>query len=70
MEDSPFTVLGIYAILILLTIISIFAIVELKDDYETALIIVSDKGEGVKFTPGMLLFAALTLAVAIMNLLV
>lgn len=69
MEDSPFTVLGIYAILILLTIISIFAIVEFKDDYETALIIVSDKGEGVKFTPGMLLFAALTLAIAIMNLL-
>ncbi len=66
---NPFTVLGIYVTIILLTVISIIVIIEIKDDYEDALIIATYKGEGVKFTPGMILYAALTLAIAIMNLL-
>ena len=69
MEDSPFSILGIYAIIILLTVISIIIICETREDYEVELILATEKGEGVKLTLGMGLFAALTLAVAILNLL-
>ena len=69
MEDSPFSIMGIYAIIILLTIISIIIICAIKEDYEVDLIFAIDKGEGVKLTLGMGLFAALTLTMAIINLL-
>ena len=40
-----------------------------REDYEDVLIVATLKGEGVKLNVGMGLFAALTLAVAILNLL-
>lgn len=69
MEDGPFSISGIYVIIILLTVISAIILWETKEDYEDALILATNKGEGVKLTLGMGLFAALTLAVAIINLL-
>ena len=61
--------MGMYVIIILLTVISIILIVENKEDYEDALLLATCKGEGTKLTLGMGLFAALTLTVAILNLL-
>lgn len=69
MTDSPFSVMGLYVIIGLLTIISIIIVRETKEDYEGALTLATEKGESFKFTLGMVLFAALTLTIAILNLL-
>lgn len=69
MEESPFSIMGMYVIIILLTVISIILVIENKEDYEDALLLATCKGEGTKLTLGMGLFAALTLTVAILNLL-
>ena len=59
----------LYLWVILLTVWSVIAICRKKDDYEIALLMISDKGEGVRFTGGMLLFAAMTLTIAVISLL-
>ena len=48
---------------------SVISMFRKKDDYEMALLLISDKGEGVKFTGGMLAFAIMTLTIAVLSLL-
>ena len=52
-----------------LTLLSVISMFRKKDDYEMALLLISDKGEGVKFTGGMLAFAIMTLTIAVLSLL-
>lgn len=53
----------------LLTLVSVLAINRDRDDYWFALLMLNEKGEGARFTVGMLLFALLTMTVAVVNLL-
>lgn len=53
----------------LLTLVSVLAINRDRDDYWLALLMLNEKGEGARFTVGMLLFALLTMTVAVVNLL-
>ncbi len=52
-----------------LTLLSVISMFRKKEDYEMALLLISDKGEGVKFTGGMLAFAIMTLTIAVLSLL-
>lgn len=67
--EATFAVFLLYIWIIVATVISIIVLYNNREDYEDVLVVATLKGEGVKFTPGMMLFAALTLAIAIMNLL-
>lgn len=59
----------LYLIIAFLTVVSIALIIKNKDEYETALIIVTEKGEGVKITPQMVFFVLITLVFSVINLL-
>ncbi len=52
----------------LMTLMSAIVIYRKREDYWLAILMINDKGEGVRFTHEMLLFAALTLIIAIMVL--
>lgn len=52
-----------------LTIVSMLAIYRERDNYWLELFMLNEKGEGARFTVGMLFFALLTLTVAVVNLL-
>lgn len=52
----------------LLAILSIIVILRNREEYEIPLLLVTEKGEGIKFTPLMISFAAITLALAIIKL--
>ena len=58
-----------YLWIFILTVMSLIIIIKSRSDYELPLIMITDKGEGAKITVEMVLFAALTLAVAVLNLL-
>lgn len=53
----------------MLTLVSVLAIFRERDSYLLELFMLNDKGEGARFTVGMLFFALLTLTVAAVNLL-
>ena len=53
----------------LMTLVSAIYIYRKRDDYWLALLMINDKGEGVRITANMLLFALVTLSIAVMNLL-
>lgn len=59
----------LYLLIAALTVTSVILIIKNKDEYETALIIITEKGEGVKITPQMILFVVITLAFSVINLL-
>jgi membrane protease YdiL (CAAX protease family) len=67
--EATFAVFLLYTWIMVATILSLIVLYNNREDYEDVLVVATFKGEGVKFTPGMILFAALTLAIAIMNLL-
>lgn len=64
----PVLVMLVYGVIILLTVMSVYAIRAMRDEYEDVFYIITDKGEGMKFTAEMALFAVLTLAIAVMSL--
>ena len=61
--------LVLYIMILLLTVLSIIIIAKNKDKYRRLLVFVTEKGEGVRFTPEMILFAAVTLTIAVVSLL-
>lgn len=52
----------------LLALVSVITVWRNREEYEIPLMLITEKGEGVKFTPQMILFALLTLAIAVINL--
>ena len=68
-SDSPYSTLGIYVIVFLLTLISIMFIIEAREKYKLGIISAMQKGERTEITVGMVLFALFTLTVAVLNLL-
>ncbi len=68
-SDNPAFAPVIYIILAVLTLISLIAILKNREKYLKALESATEKGERVVLTIEMLLFAALTLTIAIINLL-
>jgi membrane protease YdiL (CAAX protease family) len=54
---------------LILALISLIFIIKRRKEYERPLSLITDKGEGAKITMEMILFAAFTLAVAVLNLL-
>ena len=58
-----------YLWIFILAVMSLIIIIKSRRDYELPLIMITDKGEGAKITVEMVLFAAFTLAVAVLNLL-
>ncbi len=66
---NDLVVIVIFVLLAVLTIASAIAIYRRRDSYRSALIMLNEKGEGARFTVGMLLFALLTLTIAVVNLL-
>ena len=67
--EAPFAIFLMYMWIFAATILSLIVLYNTREDYEDVLLVATYKGEGVKLNMGMLLFAALTLAVAVMNLL-
>ncbi len=55
--------------LFMVTIASIALIVKNREEYEIPLMMIFDKGEGMRLTPQMVFFALFTLAIAVLNLL-
>ena len=68
-SDNPVISTGAIISLIVLTLISVCFIVDYRRDYESALNTVTEKGERVTLSSGMIFFVALTLAIAIIRLL-
>ena len=66
--DNPYFALSIYAILGILSLISIVIIVKRRSEYKKLLLHSFDKGEGVKITIEMLMFAGLALSLAFVSL--
>lgn len=64
----PVLVMLVYGVIILFTVASIAAIRGMRDEYETMLIVATDKGEKLQIVPEMILYAVLTLTVAVSNL--
>ena len=67
--EATFAIFLLYVWIMVATILSLIVLYNNREDYEDVLIVATLKGEGVKLNVGMGLFAALTLAVAILNLL-
>ena len=66
---SPAIVYLIYVLIAMITVVSLSVAWRNREEYQFQLILITDKGEGVKFTWQMLLFIALTLVVAIISIL-
>ena len=66
--DNPAFAPTVYLIIGVLTLISICYVLRRRKVYAEALACAFDKGEGVKLTAGMLLFALLTLTLAVASL--
>lgn len=67
--DNPAFAPVIYSILGVLTIVSVFFIILKRIEYKDMLSSAFEKGEGVKITSEMLIFAAMTLTLALLNIL-
>ena len=66
--DNPYFALSVYAILGILSLISVVVIVKRRSEYKKLLLHSFDKGEGVKITIEMLMFAGLALSLAFVRL--
>ena len=56
-------------VVLILAVISLVILIKRRKEYERPLSLITEKGEGAKITMEMILFAAFTLAVAVLNLL-
>ena len=65
----PGIIYVIYIWLGLLTFASVITIKRSFEEYEIPLMLITEKGEGVRITPNMIFFALITLSLAILNIL-
>ena len=68
LADSPIWVLGIYAIVFLLTVISIMIICAWKEKYKDSFLTVLNDREKIKIPVQMILFAVLAIVTSILSL--
>lgn len=68
LADSPIMIFGIYAIIVVLTLISVMVICSKKEEYSESLMVMFMPGEDVKITISMILFAVLALVTAALTL--
>lgn len=66
--DNPVFTLILYSIIGILAVVSLIFIVKKRGEYKKALTSVLDKGEGIMITGEMLIFALMTLVIAVTSL--